>query len=681
MFKRAFRVVFVTLFIVFLTQAPGDILAQGSSDVTGSSELLGTVVVSASRAAEQLREVSSNITVISGDQVELAAAESLHDILLQQGFASIDYGATSVLQIRGVYKSSNVQTTAVVLVLVNGRRTGVTDVRQISLDNVERIEIIRGPAAVQYGSSALGGVINVITKRGVSDSFSMSLEEGIGSWGLDKSALTFNGGYKNFTFSGGASYYERDSFSVSDNRRFPHTSVQRKNATFDIGYTFADNHRIGVSYAFNSVDNEWPTSNFSYVYEDYVSGVPVGYNTYNFSDTSYGMTYDGSTQDDTFDWSMFVSRADYTRLADYGGGSTDRQTQDIGNYGASLGYSSRYLDATLGFDYIRYKIRANYEGNNIAEDFGMYLSAKIKLFANTFFISLGGRYDDVGFESKLPDGTTKSATNFAPSIGVSYVPLDWLKLRANYSEGFRMPTAWEYLGGSVTATWGTAVYHPNPDLKPERSKTIEFGFDIDYDFFNASFTYFQTDWTDRIQSLSHPLGIGGYMNLNLESSNTAGFEVSLKADVGKAFDWGFAFMPYVNFNYMTKRKNSDPYYIRSNLGVDIMPAIPRWMLAYGITLDHAGIDLKLNVNAVHMGPTFYLHYARNNASSLVFKKSQMIALDLSIEKGLMDIGSDGHLGQMKLRLEVNNVLDSRNEMYLEYPGPGVNYYVGLKYVF
>ncbi|MDR3153398.1 MAG: TonB-dependent receptor [Deltaproteobacteria bacterium] len=667
------------IFAAVLAFPAGAIMAQGGgADVSGSSDLLGTVVVSASRTAERLREVSSNITVISGEDVELAPADDLSELLKQQGFAMIDYGASTVLQIRGIYRSVNVQTGSIILVLVNGRRTGITDVKQVPLDNIERIEIIRGPAAVQYGSAAMGGVINVITKRRKEDGISLALETGIGSWNLNKSSMSINGMYNDFDFSVAASYMDRGSFSVKGDVEFPHTSTEQKNIMVELGYTFAEKHRIGVHASKNELNNEWPTIGFREIPVLQPPGTPfTSYNTFNFSETTWGITYDGATPGGDFDWSAFYSKSKYKRVPYYSDGSTDFITQDIDNYGAALGYNSSYVDIDLGFDFIRYKIKANYEGDNVFKDFGLYLNSKIKLFDDKLFVSLGARFDEASFRSRAADGLSKSENNFATSFGVSYLPAEWIKIRANYSQGFRMPTAYEYLGG--TSYWFTypITYLPNPDLKPERSKTFEFGFDIDYLFFSSSVTYFTTVWKDRI----HSMGVaGGYQALNLKKTETAGFEIALKADLGEAFDLGFEISPYVNFTYLTKRKNRDEYYIRTSGYVDTMPAIPHWTLSYGVTVRHPGIDLMVNANAAHTGPTYFWNY--NNITGgrdPIWRGSEMVALDLAIEKGLWEIGQNGQYGKLKLRVEAKNLLDSKNEVYYDYPGPGRNFYVGLKY--
>ncbi|MDR3153224.1 MAG: TonB-dependent receptor [Deltaproteobacteria bacterium] len=469
---------------------------------------------------------------------------------------------------------------------------------------------------------------------------------------------------------------DRGSYSVKGGEQFPRTSAGQKNLMAEFGYAFAERHRIGVSFSKRESDSEFPSISFREIPVLHPAGTPfTPYNEFRLTQTSYGLTYDGATQGGTFDWSVFFTRSEYRRIARYNdylfGQDDDLILQDVYNYGGAIGYNGGYVDIDLGFDFSRYKIRADYEGDNVFNDFGVYLSSKVRLFDDRLFVSLGARFDDVDFRNRSPDGLSRSETNFAKSFGIAYIPAEWLKLRANYSEGFRMPTAWEFLGGVS----GQYPYLPNPGLKPERSKTFEFGFDAYWRFFSSSVTYFSTVWKDRIEGTGYPV-----KHVNLKQSETAGLEIALKADLGEAFDAGFQLEPYVNLTYMTKRRNKDEYYISGNGNVDTMPNVPKWTLSYGVTFRHPGIDLMANANAVHVGPTYYWKFSNVAlASSPVWRGSDFVALDLSLEKGLWEIGRDGRYGKLKLRVEAKNLLDSNNEIYYDYPGPGRNFYVGLKY--
>lgn len=678
----------------------GYIQAQSNLEAGGTSDMLSTVVVTVGRAAEQLREVTSNITVISGDNVELGAADDLAQLMRREGFYMVDYGSTQYLQIRGLNSTGSSQDRSLILVLVNGRRTGVTELNQVPMANVERVEIVRGPAAVQYGTAAIGGVINVITKKGQKDTFTVTAESGIGSFGLNRDSISFGGGYQNFDFSGSMKYVERDAFTTSKKIGgilYPHTSSLEKSAMFDIGYTFSDLHRVGVNYSYFHSDQEWPSG--SWEYRTYLVGLASGavsppenipFAIYRSTIRSAGFTYDGSTEAGIFDWSMFFSASEYKRptetfplgIASYISNFTN---QDTINSGLSIGYNGKFIDVDLGLDFIRYQIKGVYNGNNVSKDLGVYLTSKIKPLGESLYISLGGRFDRFDFDIK--DATTqlaksRSKSNFSPSVGLSYLPFEWLKLRGNYSEGFRMPSSFEYVGGNYIGA--ATAYHPNPSLLPEESKTYEFGIDLDYRFISASLTYFHTVYTNKIVSQQLPGAVGypcyeiytcynDYWYVNIKGATMAGYEFSANADLGQAFDIGFEIAPYVSLTYLTKRQIDDPR-DRNFDGSSYLNSVPRYSLSYGINVKHPGIDFQFNANATQLG-----QFLQRYPATIV--DSEFVALDLSFEKGLWEIGSDGSGGKIKLRVEAKNILDSRNEPYINYPSLGRNFYVGLKYVY
>jgi iron complex outermembrane receptor protein len=149
---------------IFFSLVPVLLHAQ-KEDVT-----LEEVVVTATRDAEEVSRVPASVTVITKEDIEQSNARATVDLLRDEvGVAVRDFygnGKTASVDIRGFGESSPLN----VLVLVDGRRVNEidlsgTDWTQIPIDQIERIEIVRGPGSVLYGDNAAGGVINIITKR------------------------------------------------------------------------------------------------------------------------------------------------------------------------------------------------------------------------------------------------------------------------------------------------------------------------------------------------------------------------------------------------------------------------------------------------------------------------------------------------------------------------------------
>ena len=131
---------------------------------------IGEIIITSSRMAQHDYKVAGNVTVINTDDIENSNAQSIPEILKEAlGVHVVDNSTvkTSVLDIRGFGDTAARN----VLVLVNDRILNTVDISspdllQIPLSAVERIEIIRGAGSVLYGDRAVGGVVNIITKKG-----------------------------------------------------------------------------------------------------------------------------------------------------------------------------------------------------------------------------------------------------------------------------------------------------------------------------------------------------------------------------------------------------------------------------------------------------------------------------------------------------------------------------------
>jgi len=164
---------------------------------------LDEIIVTASRTEEQKRDIAYNATLIDEDEIRMSGATDLGGLLAELGIGYIGKypGALTTVGIRGFRTDSHGNDLrGMVLVLLNGRRAGTGNIAKIMTKNIERIEIVRGPAAAQYGAAAIGGVINVITKQG--NEKPEAFAEGVlGSWGHIRSILSdCQGNTKNLIF-------------------------------------------------------------------------------------------------------------------------------------------------------------------------------------------------------------------------------------------------------------------------------------------------------------------------------------------------------------------------------------------------------------------------------------------------------------------------------------------------
>ena len=150
--------------IVFALQVT-TVAAQGAAPGTVA---LDPVVVTASRSPQRLLELVADVTVIDADEIARSGAPDLASLLQRQPGVEIVQnggpGSTSGVFLRGANAAQT-------LVLIDGMRvasasSGATALEAIPIDQIEHIEILRGPASSLYGADAIGGVIQVFTRGG-----------------------------------------------------------------------------------------------------------------------------------------------------------------------------------------------------------------------------------------------------------------------------------------------------------------------------------------------------------------------------------------------------------------------------------------------------------------------------------------------------------------------------------
>jgi vitamin B12 transporter len=636
------------------------------------ANILDTTVVTANRLQERAREVSSNVTVINEADIKASTASTVADVLVQQGFYVVTTGDSSSVQIRGYgsWSMAN-EYENTVLILLNGRRTGSSNLALANLANVERIEIIRGPSAVQYGSNAMGGVINIITKKGMEKPVA-SLELGLGSDGLKREKLALSGAKNDFDYALGVTNYKRNDMTMNDGDRWRHTSVRHNSMVdLDLGYTFNENHRVGVNYYYGEIKSNLPGDSFR------VANSPdAAYSQYTRRVKNATFSYTGKTQDKRFDWSTSYTSGGYEqRVPEQTSfwGSTPAYTNDLDtkSFNAQGGYNGEIVSASIGMDYYKYDIKPNDTefAKYSMKDLGLYATGKLRFLDERLIFSAGLRRDRYTNDGRTMSREKDNETT--GSIGVAYLPVNWLKLRTNYAKGFKMPSPTQ-VGGSEP------YYEANSDLSPERSKTWEFGADVTWNYINGSLTYFHSDWKNKIVGmstvgLSHP-----YQFQNVKDATLAGIEGSLSVDVGKAFQQNYSLKPYVSFTYLDTRKNKDE---SQRITVDgkktsTLRDTPEWMASYGIDYAHPGYKIKSRINANYYDRKYTSDTANYTG---FFKQNSGTVVNLSLEKELVDFSS--RFGALTLRAEINNLFDGANEMYFSYPDAGRSFYVGLRYDF
>ena len=214
------------------------------------------VVVTAARNKQETRKAPANVTVVTAEEISKSGATTVVEAL--ERLESVQFRTTSgnssqaYIDIRGIGGDNPYGKT---LILLDGRRLNRTDISsinwlQIPVNTIERIEIVRGPGSVLYGDAAIGGVINIITKKGKGKpKFNAAVL--MGSYGLNIERASVTGATDNWTYA----------LAGENNFNFGYRERSKYSAHgggFDLGYTASDLLSVSLGVSFNKADYQMP---------------------------------------------------------------------------------------------------------------------------------------------------------------------------------------------------------------------------------------------------------------------------------------------------------------------------------------------------------------------------------------------------------------------------------------
>ena len=196
-----------------------------------------TVVVTARRAETRLAETPQKVEIVDSVDIERSVAADLTDVLKKNaGVDVVQYsGVLSGIGIRG-FRPQTGGINKRSLLLIDGRPSGVTNLATLLLDDVERIEVLKGAASAVYGSSAMGGVVNVITRQS-RGKISGTARLGGGSFGMSEFAGRIGGNLSRVVDfdATGSTFDQRDDFRMGNGDVRPATSYKTYDGTVRIG--------------------------------------------------------------------------------------------------------------------------------------------------------------------------------------------------------------------------------------------------------------------------------------------------------------------------------------------------------------------------------------------------------------------------------------------------------------
>jgi outer membrane receptor for ferrienterochelin and colicins len=472
--------------------APSFALAQATDPA--DELLLNKVIVSATKTEHTLGDVPVDAEVVTREELEQRQVQTVQEALeyltgVQIKETSGSWGDKGKVQIQGLDERHT-------LILVDGQRFlgghgDAADLQSIPLDMVERIEVVKGPASALYGSDALGGVVNIIT-RNAPNKYSLALSPSFGSRATQIHEAT--AGVAAGSFGGLLGYTYRESNGVNkETDEFNEHLFQGS-----LGYAFTPDSKLTVKPFFSEHFMEYESrrqkrGGVNTLWDwapDEVSNLRLRGSYFNYQHT---------TGDRSSDW------------------ETD-------SYEGEITYSRMVFDRhmlTAGYQFFKEEITDHGKDYEADQDLhSVYLQDEIDI--QPLVVVLGTRVDC----------HDRWGTEVNPKVSLLYNATGNLKIRGSVGTAFKGPSLVKLYGDEWRM--GPYVVHANPDLDPEKS--IGYQLSIETAFSErllAKLALFRNDIEDLIDSYTVRSGRPPFDMYwrNIDEAMTQGVELSLTARV------------------------------------------------------------------------------------------------------------------------------------------------------
>jgi len=645
--------------------------ANEESDVAEetSAVMMDEVVVTATRSAESIHRVPSNVTVITSDEIKKSGATNIPEILERQANIHMrSYSGNpsqSLIDMRGFGGNSPFGKT---LVLLNGKKLNRPDMAsvnwiQIPVQQIERIEVVRGANSVLYGDAAVGGVINIITKKGSRD---LKTDVSVigGSYGSHIERAGVSGSTGAFSFAATGENNSADGYR--DHSRF-HSRGAGLNLSWDVEDTLA----VSLETVWNKTDYALPgpltqqqlaedrrqhgtnTLNDDVVSEHMDASLSIGKNIGTGQDVELRLAYGARdiVSNMASWWSPKFSSKDMKTF-----GFLPKyifETDISGMKNKFIVGLDIYLE-TLDEDNYQSKDRRvkTSQGESKKESLGVYVRNELDI-SDHLILDVGARFErariggeetTIATHASLFDDEVTHRVN-AIDIGLTRLFGKQVQLFGKFSTSYRYPFIDEQISHSMVA--GNNVF--NSDLEAETGKNYEIGGRFHGDRFDGNIAFFQIDMKDEI------IADSTWAQKNLGETRHQGMEISFSYKLDDAIYF------YGSYNYHKATFENGDY-----SGNEI-PLVPNHQATLGLDLS-LPYDFHLSPSARYVSASYMDGDEENSAEKL----GGHSVYDLHLR-----YQPDGYLfGDMKLTgfLSLKNMFDKEYCAYggygSYYPSPG-----------
>lgn len=529
---------------------------------------LDAVVVTATRTENDVKNVPASTQIITSSDIKKSGATNVRDAITD--FANITMtkkvrGGGHEIIVRGMSTDKS-------LIMVNGHRVAneadgsglgnANALDRINVDNIEKIEIVKGPSSALYGSEAMGGVINIITKSSkeaeVRTGLVNSSEDFTNWWHLDsgeigKFSATLDMRFNKIRRDGGDTDFLSDSFGTA------------QTYNFNANYHFNDHNYLNFyvdHYTQNLKRDLYNKKLFNAKAEfpdemkdamkakygvEYVTGdasIDDGLANYHYKQQTYGLSWNGKTARNDWQIQTYLSKFDWQSDIFYSGLQTHGHIPAgqpsymasmwdgmfkkffTPSYANDVNVNSNKLFAiearnstrvnnnhrlTYGAEYVKNTVK----GTNFGDDnqFGVTHIGSVSKNGVTKEISekeidtyAAYLQDEINYGKWfiVPairyDHHENFGSHTSPKLGLTYKANDTFRVKANYGKGFKAPTIQNLYCKLVThmGQAGIITVNPNANLRPETSDSWDVGVEKEWGKLSTSLVYFDTKLENMI---------------------------------------------------------------------------------------------------------------------------------------------------------------------------------------
>ncbi len=447
------------------------------------------IVVTATKSEIMKRETGASITIISSDEIEKKGKRSVSDALNEVPGLNVSrssgFGGLTDVYMRGAASNS-------VLVLIDGVRVNDPtapakgfDFSNLTTENIERIEVIRGSQSTLYGSDALGGVINIITKKGEGDTeFSLKAEGGAHLTFYER--LTVNGGSDNAYYSVGASRTDSRGISKAARNRFSYgflfdnDSYRNTSVSARLGLKFVHDSWFDLTMRYYDSNYEIDDAAFdddpNHRYASEKLSLRVGYSipVFKWWDSEASFSYMNQLRRDK-DSADLVDGLEYLNMwfkgtMKQGEWKNTFKIKDIDEIIIGTVYDNQqaktlpYYWGTSMFG--PYSMSPYDAVDKSEENIAVYAQNHLKLMDRIFIIT-GIRYTH-------PEHFRHNISYSAS--GSFIIPTTETRLKVSFSTGYKTPSLYQRYAFPYFHMPSMTTYYGNRFLVPEKTKSYDAGF-------------------------------------------------------------------------------------------------------------------------------------------------------------------------------------------------------------